>query len=212
MKAIIQVCEATKAYGKQLVLDKVSVEFAAGQIHGIVGRNGSGKTVLFKAIMGFIHLDAGEVWVQGKKIGQELDFPDSVGMIIERPGFLPHASARQNLKLLASIRGMVTAQAIDQAIEKVGLDPQLHKAVSKYSLGMRQRLAIAQAIMEDPDILILDEPLSGLDEEGVKEMHQLFSDLRSAGKTILIATHNKEDIDRLCDSVHRMERGRIIEL
>lgn len=209
MKPIISVKNACKSYGKQIVLDQVSVDFAPGRIHGLVGRNGSGKTVLFKAILGFIHLDQGEIIVQGQHIGQDTDFPESVGMMIERPGFLPHQSARQNLKLLAGIRNIIGDEEIDSAIKKVGLDPDDRKAVGKYSLGMRQRLGIAQAFMEDPDILILDEPLSGLDEKGVAEMHELFLELRNAGKTILIATHSKEDIAMLCDTVHRMEQGSI---
>ncbi len=212
MSTIISVRHACKQYDKQIVLDDVSVDFEAGKIHGIIGRNGSGKTVLFKAILGFVPLNQGEILIRGERVRKDFDFPESVGMMIEHPGFLPHESARRNLRLLASIRGIINREEIDQAIERVGLNPSDKKPVGNFSLGMRQRLGLAQAIMEDPEILVLDEPLSGLDNEGVAEMHELFKGLREAGKTLLIATHSKEDVALLCDTVHRMDKGKISKL
>lgn len=209
MKSIIEVRNVTKIYGSQKVLDHVSIDFEEKSIHGLIGRNGSGKTMLMKAILGFIRCDEGEIFIRGKQVGKDFDFPENAGMMIERPGFLPQENARRNLRMLAKIRGKIGKTEIDQAIRLLGLDPASKKKVAAYSLGMRQRLGIAQALMEDPEILILDEPFSGLDAEGLKEMRQLFLSLKDRGKTILIASHNTEDIAMLCDTVHRMEAGKI---
>lgn len=175
----------------------------------MIGRNGSGKTVLFKCICGFLRVDDGAVLVDGKQIGKEIEAPESIGAIIEMPGFLPGYSARQNLQFLAGIRRKIGKKEIDEAIRKVGLDPEAKKHVGKYSLGMRQRLGIAQAIMEEPSLLILDEPMNGLDNQGVQEMRQLFLKLKEEGKTILLASHNREDIAALCDTTVEIDRGKI---
>ena len=175
----------------------------------MIGRNGSGKTVLFKCICGFLRVDDGAVFVDEKQIGKEIEAPESIGAIIETPGFLPGYSARQNLQFLAGIRRKIGKKEIDEAIRKVGLDPEAKKHVGKYSLGMRQRLGIAQAIMEEPSLLILDEPMNGLDNQGVQEMRQLFLKLKEEGKTILLASHNREDIAALCDTTVEIDRGKI---
>ena len=194
---------------KDMILRNINVEFDDGKIHGIIGRNGSGKTMLMKCICGFIRPTEGEITVAGKRIGVDCDFPESVGVIIETPEFIPYYTGFKNLKLLADIRHKISDEDIRRSIELVGLDPKLKKSVKKYSLGMRQRLGLAQAIMEDPDLLILDEPMNGLDKDGVGEMRKYLLDLKAQGKTILIASHSAEDIDVLCDSVVEMDKGRM---
>jgi ABC-2 type transport system ATP-binding protein len=191
----------------ETVLRHITHSFEAGKIHGIVGNNGSGKTVLFKCICGFLIPTEGRVFVRGKQVGREVDFPGSLGIIIETPGFLAGASGFKNLKILASLKGEISDEKIRECIRRVGLDPALKKPVGKYSLGMRQRLGIAQAIMEDPGLLVLDEPLNGLDKEGVRDMRSLIKDQRSAGKTVLLASHNASDIEELCDTVCEMDAG-----
>lgn len=201
-----------KAFGKEEILHGISHAFEAGKIHGIIGNNGSGKTVMMKCICGFLRPDQGQVRVGGKEVGKDIDFPDDLGIIIETPGFLPGITGLRNLKLLASLRDMADEEKIRKTILRVGLDPGLKKPVSKYSLGMRQRLGIAQAIMEDPALLILDEPFNGLDKHGVAQIRSLIKELREEGKTILLASHNQTDIDELCDTVCEMDAGRLTVL
>ena len=167
MENIIEVCGVNKYFGEEHVLKDVSHTFEKGKIHGIVGNNGSGKTVLMKCICGFLKPDSGVIYVNHKQVGKETDFPEDIGIIIETPGFLPHLSGTQNLKILASLQKKANALTIRTVLEQVGLDPDMKKPVGKYSLGMRQRLGFAQALMEDPSLLILDEPLNGLDKHGV---------------------------------------------
>ena len=192
-------------------LNNVNIAFEQGRIHGIIGRNGSGKTVLFKVICGFMKLSSGNVSVNGKTVGKDVDIPPNVGIIIEAPGFLPGYSGLENLKLLASLRHKIGVHRIRETMELVGLDSSSPKKVRNYSLGMRQRLGIAQAIMEDPDILILDEPMNGLDLHGVEDVRRLLLSLKEQGKTILMASHSREDIEALCDTVTEMDAGMIIE-
>jgi len=189
------------------ILSDINVTFEHGKIHGLIGRNGSGKTMLMKCICGFVKPTSGEIRVDGKRIGKDCDFPDNTGIIIETPGFIPYYSGYKNLKLLADLRGKISKEDVKMAMERVGLDPNLKRHVRKYSLGMRQRLGLAQAIMENPDLLILDEPMNGLDKDGVKDMRQYLLDLKAQGKTILIASHSAEDIDVLCDTVCEMDKG-----
>ena len=207
METAICVEHLHKSFGKEEILHGIDRTFEAGKIHGIVGNNGSGKTVLMKCICGFLIPDEGHVRVNGKEVGKDINFPENMGIIIETPGFLPGVTGLKNLKLLASLRGLADEKKVRQTIERVGLDPDLKKPVSKYSLGMRQRLGIAQAIMEDPSLLILDEPFNGLDKHGVAEIRQLIRELRTEGKTILLASHNQTDIDELCDTVCEMDAG-----
>ena len=211
MENIICVENVNKSYKGNQVLQNINISFETGKIHGIIGRNGSGKTVLIKTICGFVHPDTGRVLVGGKIIGKDIDFPKNIGAIIEAPGFLPNASASKNLEYLASLRRVIGKEEIRKAIEIVGLNPDDKKHVGKYSLGMKQRLGLAQAIMENPDILILDEPMNGLDKEGVSEIRKLLLDFKSKGKTIIIVSHNSEDINMLCDTVHEMDKGRLVE-
>lgn len=209
MRTVIKVEHLSMFFGEEQVLKDVSYEFQEGLIYGIVGNNGSGKTVLMKCICGFLIPTRGSVYVNYKKIGSEIDFPQDTGIIIETPGFLPNLTGLQNLKLLASLKGSVGKEILEDTLVRVGLDPKLRKPVSKYSLGMRQRLGIAQAIMEDPDILILDEPFNGLDKVGVAKMHQLILELKERHKTILLSSHSQNDIDVLCDIVCEMDSGKM---
>lgn len=205
----IEIKNVTKRFKDKLVIDDISLDLPSAQIHGLIGRNGSGKTVLMKMIVGFMTPDSGTIRVFGDIIGKDTDFAKNIGAIIETPGFLPFESGFSNLKYLASIRGKISDKEIKNAISSVGLNPDDKKHVGKYSLGMRQRLGLAQAIMENPDLLILDEPMNGLDKDGVKEMRQYLLNLKEQGKTILIASHSTEDIDVLCDTVWEMDKGRL---
>lgn len=207
METCIEVQNAVKRFRDQVVLKNVSISFEKGQIHGIVGRNGSGKTVLFKCICGLMHPEEGVILVNGKRVGRDVDMPEDIGAIIEAPGFLPNYSGYKNLRFLANIRRKIGKEEILNVLKTVGLDPESRKHVGKYSLGMRQRLGIAQAIMEDPEILILDEPMNGLDNAGVQDIRALLLKLKEQGKTILLASHNHEDIATLCDTVHEMDGG-----
>lgn len=204
---MISVTNAYKKLGQQCVLSHVNAQFKEGSITGIIGRNGSGKTVLLKAILGLIPLDEGEIRVNGKIIGKDVEFMEDVGFIINEPGFLPYYSGRRNLQYIASIQNSVSPKRIDESMQSVGLNPRDPKHVGQYSMGMKQRLAIAQATMESPSILILDEPMNGLDNDGVDEIRVLLKQLRNDGRTILLSSHSKEDIDLLCDTVYRMDRG-----
>lgn len=204
---IVSVINISKNFGEERVLKGVSRDFEKGKIHGIVGNNGSGKTVLMKCICGFLIPTAGTVIVEGKRVGTDIDFPSDLGIIIETPGFLPGLTGVKNLEILASLNRKIGLAEIEESIRRVGLDPHMKKSVSKYSLGMRQRLGIAQAIMENPSLLVLDEPFNGLDKKGVAEMRRLIKGLKNEGKTILLASHNQCDIDELCDTVCEMDSG-----
>lgn len=207
MDAIIDVQHVSKSFGEEQVLKDICRSFEIGKIHGIVGNNGSGKTVLMKCICGFLRPNSGKIYVNYKEVGKDMDFPDDLGIIIETPGFLPNISGFKNLQLLASLKKKASDAVIRDAIMKVGLDPYMKKPVGKYSLGMRQRLGLAQALMEDPQLLILDEPLNGLDKHGAAHIRELIKSLRDEGKTVLLASHNQMDIDELCDTVCEMDGG-----
>ena len=205
----IEICNVTKRFDDQTVLKNVTMNLEAGKIHGIVGNNGSGKTVLMKCICGFLQPDEGFVRVDGKIVGTDMDFPDDMGLIIETPGFLPQLSGKKNLKRLAQMKKKITDIQIEEAMRRVELDPNLKRPVGKYSLGMRQRLGIAQAIMEDPALLILDEPFNGLDKNMTAKIRDLLLSLKKEGKTILLASHQQADIDLLCDTVWEADAGTI---
>ena len=207
MRTVIKLEHVSKWFDDQEVLRDVSYEFKEGRIYGIVGNNGSGKTVLMKCICGFLMPTSGKIIVNYKQIGKDIDFPEDLGLIIETPGFLPNLTGLKNLEILASLQKKIGKQQIREILFRVGLDPNMKKHVSKYSLGMRQRLGIAQAIMENPSLLILDEPFNGLDKEGVAQMHRLILDLKSQNKTILLSSHSQKDIDVLSDIVCEMDAG-----
>lgn len=206
MKDGILVHNAVKRFRDTVALDHVEAEFAPGLIHGVIGRNGSGKTVLFKSICGFLALDEGEIMIDGERVAFQQP-QKRIGLIIEEPGFVPGLSGLKNLRLLAALNGKLTDEARRQAMRDVGLDPDMKKRVERYSLGMKQRLGLAQAIMERPELLILDEPMNGLDKQGVREVRALLKRLKDEGTTILLASHYAEDVDALCDTVWEMEAG-----
>ena len=187
------------------ILNNISLTLEPGKIYGLVGSNGSGKTMLMKCICGFVHPTEGEIKTDGRRVGKDVDYLPNAGIIIETPGFIPYYSGLQNLRLLAGIRRKVTDDQIRKALKITGLDPDSRLWVRKYSLGMRQRLGIAQAIMEDPHIIILDEPFNGLDKNGVQEVYRIIQNLKNEQRTILLVSHNRVDIETLCDTVCEME-------
>lgn len=208
----IEIKNVSLSIKNNAILKNVTVAFEKGKIHGLIGRNGSGKTMLMKCICGFVEPIQGTIHVAGKQVGKDCDFPENVGMIIETPGFIPYYSGYKNLKLLADLNKKIGKEQIKDAMRQVGLDPELKRHVRKYSLGMRQRLGLAQAIMESPDLLILDEPMNGLDKDGVADMRNYLLDLKAQGKTILIASHSAEDIEVLCDTVCEMDKGTLTRI
>ena len=192
---------------KRQILSHISLELHNGKIYGLVGNNGCGKTMLMKCICGFVHPTEGKIEADGKVIGKDVDYLPDAGIILETPGFIGYYSGLQNLKVLAGINHKIGQEQIRDAMRRVGLDSDLKLAVKKYSLGMRQRLGLAQAIMENPSVLILDEPMNGLDRKGVEEMRRLLLSLKALDKLIIIASHNAEDIEVLCDRVYEMDSG-----
>ena len=209
---MIVIEKLTKRYGEATVFENINLTFSPSTISGLVGENGCGKTTLMRCICGFTRPSEGRVTMLDKVIGKDVDFAPSTGVIIENSGFLNHYSARQNLALLADISGKADKQRIDDVIRMVGLDPNNKKHLGKYSLGMTQRLAIAQAIMEDPEILILDEPFNGLDKQGQADIHELLKSLKAQGKTILLASHSAADIERACDAVYEFRAGHMMKM
>ena len=204
-KTVIEVEHVNKKFGSQVALDEINLSCESGRIYGFIGYNGSGKTVLFKCICGLMKVDSGVIRVLGREIGEEM--LQDAGIIIEHPAFLSNLSGKKNLELLYMLNHKRDSARIQQVMEQVGLDPESRKKVKYYSLGMRQRLAIGQAMMEDPQILILDEPMNGLDKDGVEEVRRMLLELKNQGKVILLASHNREDIEVLCDEVYEMDRG-----
>lgn len=205
---MVEVIDAVKQFKDTTALNHVSVKFEAGKIHGVIGRNGSGKTVLFKCICGFMRLDSGKILINGELVKPQT--VQEIGVIIEEPGFIGSIDGYKNLKLLASLRREISDDDIRETLMQVGLDPNSKKHVNKYSLGMRHRLGIAQAIMEKPKLLVLDEPMNGLDRQGVKEIRQVLKRMNSEGSTIILSSHYAEDIEELCDTVCEMDGGVII--
>ena len=194
----------------ETILSDINLHIEKGKITGLVGRNGCGKTMLMKCITGFVKPTSGEVVFNEKRIGEDIDFPKDTGIIIETPSFIPYYSGRKNLLELASLNKKIGKKEIDKVLEKVGLYEARNKMVRKYSLGMRQRLGIAQALMEEPETLILDEPMNGLDNDCVEMIRKILSQLKQEGKTILLVSHNKEDIRILCDEIYEMDKGKIV--
>ncbi|MCI9124585.1 MAG: ATP-binding cassette domain-containing protein [Eubacterium sp.] len=192
---------------KSKILTDINLSLENGKIHGLVGRNGSGKTMLMKCICGFVHPTSGTVQIDGNFIGKDIDFPNDLGVIIETPEFIPYLSGFSNLLLLAKGRNRIGKPRIHEVMQLVHLDPNSRLHVKKYSLGMKQRLAIAQAIMESPKLLVLDEPLSALDEDGVHDIRKILLDFKQGGATIILSSHNAEDIRVLCDDVYRLRKG-----
>ena len=207
---MISVKNVSLTIKKYKILDDVSIEVKKGETVGLTGGNGSGKTMLMKCICGFNTSFTGEILVAGKRIGKDVEFPERCGFIIENPGFVPYFSGYENLKVLAGINKIIGREEIINYMELVELDPYSKKSVKKYSLGMRQRLGIAQALMENPDILILDEPFNGLDKNMSNKIRDILMDEKDRGKTILLVSHNESDISYLCDRTYEIDGGRIV--
>lgn len=210
MESII-ISQATKNLKQRLVLDHVEAQLEKGSIFGFFGPNGSGKTMLFRAICGLISLDSGNISVFGQSVGNKV-FPKNLGLIIESIGFWNEFTGFENLKFLAAIQNKISDGEIQQTLERVGLDPKDTRSYKKYSLGMKQRLAVAQAIMEQPDLLVLDEPTNALDEDGIAAIHQIIKEENRRGCTVLIASHNKSDLNLLCQRQFRMNEGKLSEV
>lgn len=209
---MIQVKNLSKTIKGQLILDNINLELEYGRIYGFVGPNGSGKSMLLKSICGFIHPDTGSIVIDGKVLGQDLDFPEDIGIIIDKPAFIPYLSGLENLKILASIRKTITWNQIEEEIKSFGLDPRNKKKVKHYSVGMKQRLAFAQAFMENPKILILDEAMNGLDKEGIRITKKRILQAKQDEKMILLCSHIASDIEELCDIVYEMDAGKLSKL
>lgn len=208
MENIIEITKLSKSFKDTKALDDISIVFEKNKIHGIVGRNGSGKTVLLKCICGFMIPNSGSIYINGEKISPQKS--QDMGIIIDSPGFHSNMSAYRNLKMLSSLKCKISKQQIKDVISLVGLDPESKKHVGKFSMGMKQRLALAQAIMENPQLLILDEPMNGLDKDGVQQIRELLLSLKEKGITIILSSHYTQDIELLCDTVTVMEMGKIV--
>jgi ABC-2 type transport system ATP-binding protein len=198
------ICKSIK---KAVILNDISMSFASGKIYGLKGKNGCGKTMLMRAISGLMYIDSGKVTIDGKVLHKDIDFPESIGILIENPSFLSKYTGFKNLKLLASLRGNTTDEEVRLAIERVGLDPDDKRTYRKYSLGMKQKLGIANAIMGEPDLIILDEPINALDEESVAKIKSVLLELKEKGKLIIIACHDKEELEYLSDIIYLLKDG-----
>lgn len=207
MELAVEVKNLSKSFKGEPVLQAINLELQKGRCYGFIGHNGSGKSVFFKLVCGLLLPDEGTIHLFGKELGKEIDFAEETGIVIEHPGFMPDYSGFQNLSYLAAIRKQITPEQINQAIEAVGLSPQNKKAVKHYSLGMKQRLAIAQAIMENPKLLIFDEPMNGLDKSGVTKIRELIQSKVDQGVTVLLSSHILDDIRLLCDEVFEFDAG-----
>lgn len=212
MSDVIAIRDATKVIRGRTVLDHVFLELRRGGVYGLLGVNGSGKTMLLRAISGLIHLSSGSIEVFGERVGKDVDFPSSMGLVFESSGFWGELTGRENLRRLASIRARVGLAEVDEALERMGLDPDDPRPVSSYSMGMRQRLVIAQAIMEAPELLILDEPTNSLDVDGINALVKVICEERSRGATVLASSHNEPLVEELFERSFRMTMGRAEEL
>lgn len=208
---MIQLQNVTKRIKENTVLDNVSYTFKSGFVYGLYGQNGSGKTMLLRAISGLINLDSGSIFIDGEKLHDKIEFPPETGIVIENMELLPECSAKKNLKMLAKIKNIADEKDIIFSLERVGLDPDSDKKVKKFSLGMKQRLNIAQAIFENQKIILLDEPTNALDEEAVQLIYKIIREEKSRCATIIVATHHKEDLKEVCDVILKIAEGKIVE-
>lgn len=208
---MIQLQNVTKRIKENMVLDNVSYTFKSGFVYGLYGQNGSGKTMLLRAISGLINLDSGSIFIDGEKLHDKIEFPPETGIVIENMELLPECSAKRNLQMLAKIKNIADEKDIIFSLERVGLDPDSDKKVKKFSLGMKQRLNIAQAIFENQKIILLDEPTNALDEDAVQLIYKIIREEKSRGATIIVATHHKEDLKEVCDVILKIAEGKIVE-
>ena len=207
---VIKLTNVSKVIKKAKVLDNVNLELTSGKVYGLKGKNGSGKTMLMRVICGLISATEGTVEIDGKILGKDMTFPDSVGVLIENPAFIGNYTGFKNLKVLASIQNRVDDEHIREVIHQVGLDPDDKRPYRKYSLGMQQRLGIACAIMEHPDLILLDEPINALDPSGVARVETIVRDERERGAIVVVACHDAEELDLLADEIFVMAEGRLI--
>lgn len=205
----ISVNEVTKYIKKALILDNVSLTLEGGHIYGLQGPNGSGKTMLMRMIAGLIRPTSGQVLIDGKALGKGMDFPPSMGLLIENPGFLPHHTGLKNLELLASMKNRVCLDTVRQTITDVGLNPDDKRKYKKYSLGMKQRLGVAAAIMEHPQLILVDEPTNALDDKGVAQICQLLRRERERGALIVMTCHDASILEEMCDEIYTIYEGRL---
>lgn len=208
---MIQLQNVTNRIKENTVLDNVSYTFKSGFVYGLYGQNGSGKTMLLRAISGLINLDSGSIFIDGEKLHDKIEFPPETGIVIENMELLPECSAKRNLQMLAKIKNIADEKDIIFSLERVGLDPDSDKKVKKFSLGMKQRLNIAQAIFENQKIILLDEPTNALDEDAVQLIYKIIREEKSRGATIIVATHHKEDLKEVCDVILKIAEGKIVE-
>lgn len=208
---MIQLQNVTKRIKENTVLDNVSYTFKSGFVYGLYGQNGSGKTMLLRAISGLINLDSGSIFIDGEKLHDKIEFPPETGIVIENMELLPECSAKRNIQMLAKIKNIADEKDISFSLERVGLDPDSDKKVKKFSLGMKQRLNIAQAIFENQKIILLDEPTNALDEDAVQLIYKIIREEKSRGATIIVATHHKEDLKEVCDVILKIAEGKIVE-
>lgn len=207
----IKIEDLSKSIKGALILDNVSITLTSGNIYGLRGKNGSGKTMLMRAMSGLLIPDSGSVIINGKTLHKDISFPESIGILIENPSFLPQYTGFKNLKLLAGLTGNISDDEIRTALDRVGLDPEDKRTYRKYSLGMKQKLGIANAIMGEPDIIILDEPINALDEESVKKIKKVLLEIRDKDKLIIIACHDREELDYLSDIIYEIKDGSIVD-
>ncbi len=207
----IEIKELSKVLSGNKVVDNVNITMESGKVYGLCGYNGCGKTMLMRLIAGLIRPTNGTISYDGKILGKHLDFPPSIGILIENPAFLDSRSGFDNLKLLASIKGKADKNTVSASIRRVGLDPDDKKKYRKYSLGMKQRLGIAAAVMESPDLIILDEPTNALDSDGVEITQKLIREERERGALIIMTCHDREILENMCDVIYTIEHGKIID-
>ncbi|EET62872.1 ABC transporter, ATP-binding protein [Marvinbryantia formatexigens DSM 14469] len=206
----IEIDNITKKIGSQTVLDCISLSMESPAIYGLKGRNGSGKTMLMRAICGLIRLSEGEIRINGEILRKDISFPRSVGILIESPGFISHYSAYENLEALISIKNIVSRERITETLEMVGLEPGDKKSFRKFSLGMKQKLGIAAAIIEEPELVILDEPTNALDEQSLERLKKILGHLKEKGALVIISCHDTEDLLALSDVIIEMQDGKVI--
>lgn len=206
----IHVCSYTKTIKGITVLDGITCSFEPGRVYGLQGKNGSGKTMLLRAISGLILPTSGYVSIDGKVVGEDMAFPPSIGLLIETPSFIARYTGMKNLELLATLKGKASASRIREVLEQVGLDPADKRPYRKYSLGMNQRLGIACAVMEEPDIVLLDEPFNALDPSGVAGVKDVIGHMRERGATIIVACHDADELLSVSDEIITLAEGRII--
>lgn len=212
MKEIIKIVNVSKSFKNNVIFNNINLSIKKGEIVGLFGFNGSGKSVLFKLISGIYRADSGEIFVNDKKVGIDIDFPDNLGISVDSPGFIDVASGFKNLKYLADIKNIITYDDIKNIMLKVGLDPSNKTLVKNYSLGMKQKLALAQAIMEDQEIILLDEPFNALDSVSYEKLINIIYELKENNKTIILTSHNNPDMYKLCDNIYEISNKKVVHL